>query len=78
MTSTPGVSRSIRSSAHTSKPPSYKEQSPPFDRPVGYVVAALMDASMPEGELAANIVAIIEFIDIPYVSSPVDYNIHYM
>jgi hypothetical protein len=37
-----------------------------------------MDASMSEGELAANILAIIEFIDIPSVLSPVDYNIHYM
>ncbi|KAJ6094503.1 hypothetical protein N7467_002016 [Penicillium canescens] len=44
--------------------PSYKEQGPPFERPVEYVVAALMDASMPEGELVAKILAIIEFMDL--------------
>ncbi|KKK17294.1 hypothetical protein AOCH_001807 [Aspergillus ochraceoroseus] len=44
--------------------PSYNEQGPPFGRPVEYVVSALMDASMPEDELTASILAIIEFMNL--------------
>lgn len=49
--------------------PSYNEQGPPFDRPVTYVVAALMDASMSEDQLAASIAAIIDFMDLSRASN---------